>query len=314
MNHTIKNLFLLFIFFSSYAISININANSVISNKVKNQNSENTIQGYVFKSDSRIPLSGANVILKSKDGSDYGSSSDKDGFFFIKTISPGDYEIFITFIGYEDYSETVKIEINNTYNLEVNSYGPGGSMTSGSISVEVLVTFEPPPELVAALTTGSWRVQAEESGYLGVGPLDSDTDNWYSAPPYTHSATAMFDDRYIFSPINSITGTGDFSVQAFGGIFGKAPPLSADFTGDQGLTPNAYDEFEYYPVDDYTASWYISAPGDVLHINFTGNGFLGFYVGGGLSYEILSWDSTSIHARTVGYDNLRWYIKITNDL
>ena len=202
----------------------------------------------------------------------------------------------------------------NTYNLEVNSYGPGGSMTSGSISVEVLVTFEPPPELVAALTTGSWRVQAEESGYLGVGPLDSDTDNWYSAPPYTHSATAMFDDRYIFSPINSITGTGDFSVQAFGGIFGKAPPLSADFTGDQGLTPNAYDEFEYYPVDDYTASWYISAPGDVLHINFTGNGFLGFYVGGGLSYEILSWDSTSIHARTVGYDNLRWYIKITNDL
>jgi len=119
MNHIIKNLFLLFIFFNSYAISININANSVISNKVKNQNSENTIQGYVFKSDSRIPLSGANVILKSKDGSDYGSSSDKDGFFFIKTISPGDYEIFITFIGYEDYSETVNIEMNNTYNLEV---------------------------------------------------------------------------------------------------------------------------------------------------------------------------------------------------
>lgn len=119
MNHIIKNLFLLFIFFNSYAISININANSVISNKVKNQNSENTIQGYVFKSDSRIPLSGANVILKSKDGSDYGSSSDKDGFFFIKTIYPGDYEIFITFIGYEDYSETVNIEMNNTYNLEV---------------------------------------------------------------------------------------------------------------------------------------------------------------------------------------------------
>lgn len=214
----------------------------------------------------------------------------------------GEFEMYFSSIGL------------NTYNLVVNAYGPGGSMTSGSISVEVLVTYEPPPELVSALTTGTWRVQYEESGYLGVGPIDSETDSWYSAPPYTHSGTAMFDDRYTFSTINNLTGTGDFIVQAFGGIFGKAPPLSADFSGDQGLTPNAYDEFEYYPVDDYSASWYISAPGDLLHINFTGNGFLGFYVGGGLSYEILSWDSTSIYVRTVGYDNNRWYIKITNDL
>ena len=77
--HTIKNLFLLLIIcFSSFSLAFNTNVNSVINNKVKNQNSENTIQGYVFESNSRIPLSGANVILKSLDGSDYGSSSDKE--------------------------------------------------------------------------------------------------------------------------------------------------------------------------------------------------------------------------------------------
>ena len=201
----------------------------------------------------------------------------------------------------------------NTYDVEVVAYGVAGTMTTGLISVEVLVTYEPPVELVNALTTGAWRVRAEEAGYLGVGPIDSETDNWYSAPPFTHSATAMFDDRYTFSPVNNNTGTGDFSVEANGSIFGKAPPLFADFTGDQGLTPNAFDEIEYYPIEDFSASWFISAPGDVLHINFSGNGFLGFYVGGGLSYEILSWNSNTIHARTVGYDNNRWYIKITNE-
>ncbi len=201
----------------------------------------------------------------------------------------------------------------NTYDVEVVAYGVAGTMTTGLISVEVLVTYEPPVELVNALTTGAWRVRAEEAGYLGVGPIDSETDNWYSAPPFTHSATAMFDDRYTFSPVNNNTGTGDFSVEANGSIFGKAPPLFADFTGDQGLTPNAFDEIEYYPIEDFSASWFISAPGDVLHINFSGNGFLGFYVGGGLSYEILSWNSNTIHVRTVGYDNNRWYIKITNE-
>ena len=212
----------------------------------------------------------------------------------------GEFEMYFSSVGL------------NTYTVEVRAYGVAGTMITGSVSVDVLVTYEPPAELVSALTTGTWRVKAEESGYLGVGPVDGETDSWYSAPPYTHSATAMFDDNYTFAPINNLTGTGNFSVASNGAIFGKAPPLFADFTGDQGLTPNQFDEIEFYPIDDFTANWFISAPGDVLHINFTGNGFLGFYVGGGLSYEILSWDSNNIHARTVGYDNNMWYIKITN--
>ena len=117
--HNLKNLFLTIIFCGSYVLGLNINVKSVVYNKVINKDSENTIQGYVLKSDSRIPLSGANIILKSKDGSDYGSSSDKDGFFFINSITPGIYDIVFSFIGYEEYSETINIEINNTYNLEV---------------------------------------------------------------------------------------------------------------------------------------------------------------------------------------------------
>ena len=206
----------------------------------------------------------------------------------------GELEIFFSNLGI------------HTYIIDVHAYGVAGTMISESISLEVEVTYEPPPELVKALTNGTWRVQAEESGYLGVGPLDSDSPIYYTAPPFTHSETALFDDEYIFS------SDGIFNIYANGSIFGKAPPLSSDFTGDQGLTPNEFDEFAFYPIEDFTANWFITAPGDVLHLNFTGNGFVGIYVGGGLSYEIISWDANSIYVRTTGYDNNMWYTKITN--
>ena len=61
--HNLKNLFLTVIFCGSYILGLNINVKSVVYNKVINKDSENTIQGYVLKSDSRIPLSGANIIL-----------------------------------------------------------------------------------------------------------------------------------------------------------------------------------------------------------------------------------------------------------
>ena len=58
------------------------------------------------------------------------------------------------------------------YEVAVVASGTAGIMTNGSIEVEVLVTYEPPPELVNALTTGSWRVKAEAPGHMGVGPID----------------------------------------------------------------------------------------------------------------------------------------------
>ena len=49
----------------------------------------------------------------------------------------------------------------HVYSVEVIASGTAGVMSNGSTSVEVLYTFEPPADLVEALTTGSWRVMAE---------------------------------------------------------------------------------------------------------------------------------------------------------
>ena len=91
------------------------------------------------------------------------------------------------------------------------------------------------------------------------------------------------------------------------------PPLQSDFSGNQGLgDPNSDGEHAYYPADNFNSNWTISEDSGYLILNFTGNGFAGFYVGGNHSYTILSRTSTEIYLKTIGFDNNGWFIKITN--
>ena len=197
------------------------------------------------------------------------------------------------------------------YDIDVIASGTAGEITSASMSVEVLYTFEPPADLVADLTTGGWRVMAEAPAHMGVGPNDDMAPDgvatWWNAGPYDKSDTAMYDDRMVFS------SDGIMEYQTQGSIFGKAPPLESDFSGNQGLgDPNSDGEHAYYPADNFNSNWTISEDNGYLILNFTGNGFAGFYVGGNHSYTILSRTSTEIYLKTIGFDNNGWFIKITN--
>tara|TARA_S200000501_G_scaffold196876_1_gene185287 strand:- start:98 stop:985 length:888 start_codon:yes stop_codon:yes gene_type:complete len=199
----------------------------------------------------------------------------------------------------------------HVYDVEVIASGTAGVMTNGSTSVEVLYTFEAPADLLESLTTGSWRVMAEEPAHMGVGPADDlapdGVANWWNAGPYDKADTGMYDDRLVFS------SDGSMQYQTQGSIFGKAPPLEAEFFGNQGLgAPNSDDEHAYYPANDFNSNWTISEQDGYLVLNFTGNGFAGFYVGGDHSYTILSRSSNEIYLKTVGYDTNGWFIKLTN--
>ncbi len=198
-----------------------------------------------------------------------------------------------------------------TYDVEVLASGTAGIMSNGAISVEVLYSFEPPAELLEDLTSGSWRVMAEAPGHLGVHAANTFHDGvntfplWYSAAPFDKSETGMYDDRITFNS----DGTMDY--EAFDYIFGKDVPLEEDFSGNQGL--EAVDgEHPFYPIEDFTSNWSISEADGYLVINFTGNGFAGFYVGGSHSYTITYQSSTEMYLKTIGFDNNAWYIKLTN--
>ena len=199
----------------------------------------------------------------------------------------------------------------HVYSVDVIASGTAGVMSNSSISVEVLYTFEPPADLVDALTTGSWRVMAEAPAHMGVGPADDmapdGVASWWNAGPFDKADTAMYDDRMVFS------ADGTMEYQTAGSIFGKAPPLEEEFFGNQGLgDPNSDNEHLYYPVDNFNSNWSVSEADGNLILSFTGNGFAGFYVGGNHSYTILSRSSNEIYLRTVGFDTNGWFIKLTN--
>ncbi len=201
------------------------------------------------------------------------------------------------------------------YDISVIALGIAGESIETNVSIEVLYTYEPPEDLVNALTSGSWRVMAEADGHIGVHDPASFHDGintfpeWYSASPFQQSSTGMYDDRIIFSS----DGTAQFLTQGF--IFGNATALEEDFNGDQGLTPNQFNEHQFYPADDFSFSWTISENDDgYLVLNFSGNGFTGNYVGGNHQYIIThrNSDSSELYLKTIGLDTNAWYAKITN--
>ena len=202
----------------------------------------------------------------------------------------------------------------NTYTVTLIAIGTGGTTSSTAVTVEVLVTYTPPAELVAQLTTGVWRVAAEEGGHMGVGPNEAANSDWWTADPFTKASSGLYDDRYTFHA----DGTFTFSAGADSELFGKVIPLERDFGGDRGQVSVANNEHENYPVtqedvDKISGTWYISAPGGVETLNFTGLGHVGFYIGSH-SFEILD-RSNSQEIRLKNYfveENNAWWWKITN--
>ncbi len=75
-----------------------------------------TVKGVIFDSATEEYLPGANVIL---DGTPYGTSSDRDGFFRILNLPAGKYTLKAFYMGYDDYSVNVEIEQNGEILLDI---------------------------------------------------------------------------------------------------------------------------------------------------------------------------------------------------
>ncbi len=193
----------------------------------------------------------------------------------------------------------------NTYAVTVIATGTAGTTASKTIEVEVLAVYSPPADLLTMLTADSsrtWRIKAEAAGHFGVGPSDGTDPIWWAAAPYDKDGLGAYDDRLVFNVDGTLT------YQTNGTVFGQAGPLSQDFGGDKGLTANGNNEFENYPLDDFTDSWQLSAPGGQETLTFGQYGYHGFYVGGDHSYAILSRTSSEMHLKTIGADGNGWFV------
>ena len=68
------------------------------------------IHGIVIDKDSKNPLFGANVFITGDDKYSQGASTDEDGNYIITISKSGLYELNATYIGYDDFVESILIK------------------------------------------------------------------------------------------------------------------------------------------------------------------------------------------------------------
>lgn len=76
----------------------------------------NELSGKIIDADSREPIEFVNVYLSN---TTIGTTTDSDGFFRIKNIPPGDYEVLITFVGYETFRFSLAAKPNIALNKQI---------------------------------------------------------------------------------------------------------------------------------------------------------------------------------------------------
>ena len=155
-----------------------------------------------------------------------------------------------------------------------------------------------------------FRVEAETQGHFGVGGENESFPNYYMAMPFEKEGLGMYNDVYYFNPDGSLT------IFTNGDIYGKAAPILEAFGSDQGLGQNQYLEYENYPSDNIESSWNLSSDNDGLEqISLSGNGYLGFFHGAGLTYDLIEINENSIILATYpSWDSPnRWFITLTSN-
>lgn len=75
-----------------------------------------TICGFVYDAKAKYPLINANVLIE---GTNRGDVSDFKGYFEIKNLLPGNYTIVVSYVGYKQTRETVKVGPGEIKTLEI---------------------------------------------------------------------------------------------------------------------------------------------------------------------------------------------------
>lgn len=91
-----------------------------------------TVKGMVFDKDAKIPLIGANVMLRAGE-KNFGVSTDADGYFKIPEVPVGRFDLSLTYIGYEPTTlNSVLLTSGKELNLQIE-------MVESAMQLEVAV-------------------------------------------------------------------------------------------------------------------------------------------------------------------------------
>ncbi|MCG8605061.1 TonB-dependent receptor [bacterium] len=152
---------------------------------VSAQTASGVLEGFVLKSQSNEPLSGANVILI---GTQQGDATDSSGYFKIEQIVPGDYEIEVRLIGYRTNRLKLEVEADKTVKVYINLEQ---QVLEGA---EVEVQGERVEDIRLEVTPPSFKIKPEEVKVMA-GALEDVMRSVLTLPGV--QATSDFSNQFI---------------------------------------------------------------------------------------------------------------------
>lgn len=138
-----------------------------------------TLSGFVTDASDGQPLEGATVALRDPANGDavlFGAAADADGLYLIRNIPPGTYALTISFIGFEAFRDTLRLEPGVMLTRTV-----GLNPVQETLD-EVLVTGE--RETGAAhVTAGHQRIRPEEIELIPSPDISADLASYLTTLP-----------------------------------------------------------------------------------------------------------------------------------
>jgi outer membrane cobalamin receptor len=105
------------------------------------------ISGQIYESETNEPLPGANVVVK---GTSFGTTSDLSGQFSLANLDPGNYNLEISFIGFETVDRLVNVRPGQTTQLGTISIN---ASSIGLEEIEVIASVAIDRKTPVAVTT-----------------------------------------------------------------------------------------------------------------------------------------------------------------
>lgn len=94
---------------------------------------DGAVKGFVYNEENSQPIPYANAILK---GTSKGAVASEEGYFIINDVPPGDYNLRVTFLGFEPYEETIKVGKSQIASVKIYLKPKAEMLESVEVSAE----------------------------------------------------------------------------------------------------------------------------------------------------------------------------------
>lgn len=175
-----------------------------------------TIRGFVYDKATGEPIIFTNVVLQ---GTTTGAATDVNGYFSISRIDPGEYTLFVTYLGYDTLTKTVNVAAGQIVTeklflergaVQIREFEVSGTKQEAQTQVQMGVTKLTPRQIETMPAVGG---EADLAQYLQVVPGVIFTGD-QGGQLYVRGGSPimnkmMLDGMVLYNPFHSI---GLFSV------------------------------------------------------------------------------------------------------